>query len=762
MSEKFKKSYSMKTTILVVFLTLIVITVVLVSFLIFSNWLSSSGEITRMIAEQTNSVALTQIEDLINHAFHNNDINQKWIKNRIVHLDQEDERDKFFASVLLSNGPEIYSFNYGTENGELYGARRNEKDEIEIIRNNAQTGGHIRFYSIQPDLSAGELALETDTIDPRTRQWYKVAKEKGEPVFSPVYWHYILPEMVISAAWPVYDDNGSLMGVLGTHIALSDINKALQTIIREENGYALILEKETGELIANSFGQNSFTFLQDGAVQRKRIEDIGNPWLIQAYHHYRNTGESDFIQKITGDRLYIDIQEYSENGIHWIAMAAIPERLLNGDIIQSFHNAGLFALFMLALCVFMSFMVIRQLLKPVGVLVSTAQKIADGDLSQRVHIARNDEMGMISDSFNRIADTLSNLINNLENTVTQRTAEVYYLSEHDALTGLLNRHSLDEKLKEVDTESNLPISVIFADINVLKLTNDIFGHTAGDNLIKTAAQVLRQACREHDIIARVGGDEFVVILLQTTASAAEKIINRVQTSISKELVEAIKCSMALGTDTKTRMSQDLNEIITNAEESMYREKTLNRKANHSETVKVIISTLHENNPDERRHSIKVSEMCEGIARELGLPETEVNKVKRAGYVHDVGKVVLKKELIESKQPLTDAQINEIQQHTANSYRILNLFDDTLDIADAVYSHHEKWDGSGFPQGLKANEIPLFSRIISLAEAYDRRMNGFRADNSDKKEAVIQYIRENSGKRFDPELAELFIQYLLKQ
>jgi len=219
--------------------------------------------------------------------------------------------------------------------------------------------------------------------------------------------------------------------------------------------------------------------------------------------------------------------------------------------------------------------------------------------------------------------------------------------------------------------------------------------------------------------------------------------------------------MALGTDTKTHSIQSITETISNAEDAMYREKTLNRKANNSETLNAIISTLHEIDPEEMRHSIQVSEVCESIAKELKLPKTEVNKVKRAGYLHDIGKVVLKKDLVDNSRPLTDVEVYEVQQHTAIGYRILNLFDDTMDIADAVYSHHERWDGLGYPQGLKAEEIPLYSRIISLAEAYDRRMHGFE-NNPWKKETVVRYIRENAGKRFDPELAEVFIQFLQKK
>lgn len=349
--------------------------------------------------------------------------------------------------------------------------------------------------------------------------------------------------------------------------------------------------------------------------------------------------------------------------------------------------------------------------------------------------------------------------------ITERRKDeekILYLSEHDPLTGLINRRSLEKTLKMKDNEHNLPISIIFADVNGLKLTNDIYGHSAGDYLIQKSADVLRKACREDDIIARVGGDEFILVLLRTGPSEAEKIIQRVKAGLSGERVEAIRCSMALGADTKTIISEDIEKTISNAEDAMYRDKTLNRKANNSETMKVIISTMHEINPEEQRHSIRVSEVCECIARELNLPETEVNKVKRAGFLHDIGKVVLKKELIENKRPLTDSEIREIQQHTATGYRILNLFDDTMDIADAVYSHHEMWDGSGFPQGLKAEEIPLISRIISLAEAYERRVKDAQNNDPEKGEAAIRYLRDNRGKRFDPELTDIFIQFLLRE
>lgn len=564
------------------------------------------------------------------------------------------------------------------------------------------------------------------------------------------------------------------------------------------------------------------------------------------------------------------------------------------------HTAIIFVYGLLLLSTALSIWTVLRLLKRIGILIATSERIAEGDLSQRIPIPKNDEIGRISASINRMANTVSALINNLEATVDKRAVEleltnkaliesreqlriildstaeaiygidmngritfcnvscvnllgfphqdallgremhslichsrgdgtpvtaeecailrglkrgekthvtgeifwraddtcfeveyfsypqykdgivvgavvtfmditerrkdeekILYLSGHDPLTGLMNRRGLEETLKVKDNEHNLPISVIFADVNGLKLTNDIFGHKAGDNLIQKTAGILKKAGREGDIIARVGGDEFILVLLRTGPDEAEKIVQRIKAGLSGEKVEAIRCSMALGTDTKTEVSQSIEKTMSNAEDAMYREKTLNRKANNSETLNAIISTLHEINPKEKRHSIRVGELCEGIARALKLPETEVYKVKRAGFLHDIGKVVLKKDVLENRRPPTESEIREIQQHTATGYRILNLFDDTVDIADAVYSHHEMWDGSGFPQGLKAEEIPLISRIISLAEAYERRMPDTEEDRRNKKEEVIRYIRNNRGKRFDPELTDVFIDFLTK-
>ncbi|HOA84785.1 MAG TPA: diguanylate cyclase, partial [Bacillota bacterium] len=244
----------------------------------------------------------------------------------------------------------------------------------------------------------------------------------------------------------------------------------------------------------------------------------------------------------------------------------------------------------------------------------------------------------------------------------------------------------------MDTEENLPLSVIFADINGLKMTNDIFGHKSGDKLLKKAAEILKESCRENDYIARVGGDEFVILMPKTDAVAARAVIERIRQGFAHAQIEAIKCSASIGCETKTAPDQSIEVTLANAENAMYKDKTINRQSISREIINTIVETLHNKKPDERGHSIAVSEMCGKIGEVMNLPENEIARLKRAGYLHDIGKIVIDDDIL-LKSPLTSEDEEKMRPHAVIGYRILNLFDDTLSLAEAVYAHHERWDGT---------------------------------------------------------------------
>lgn len=895
-----RKDISIKRLIIIFFILAMLISICGIGYLIFTSWYSSAEQTIESIAERMNENIYDQIQAFMQVPSHINEVNHKYIENGILDLSDEKSRDRFFAGVLSSYGPEIYSFSYGTADGEYYGARRNENGIIEIMRNDADTAGESWYYSLNDDMTAGGLVAKAGKFDPRTRAWYKAAEEAGGSTLSPVYKHFVMDDLSISAAYPVCDGNGKLQGVLGTHMLLSGIGDFLEETVHSYNGYAIIAEKDSGALIANSMDADNFTVLPDGTLKRYNITEIGYSDIQKAYEHYSGNNEPDFVIKGKDERLYVNAREIRLEGFEWVVISAIPEGLLLSNVVKSIYMTVFIVALTLLLSVLIYNFVAGRLLRPINSLLKVSEALSSGDLSRRAEISRNDEIGNISQSLNKVADKMQFLINNLEANVAERTEqlhdayttleesknklqllldstaegiygidldgcctfcnvscvkllgynsqeellgknmhwqihhslrdgttfpvdectinqsikqgkglssddevlwkadgsffeaeyhsypqirndkvigavvtfmditerkqrvkEIQYLSMHDTLTGLFNRRCFEERRIKIDVPENLPLSVIFADINGLKMTNDIFGHAAGDELIKKSSEILVRSCRDNDTVARIGGDEFIILLPRTSSEDAQKIISRIRSGFVNARVAAIKCSISLGTDTKVSQEQSLEEIMASSENAMYKDKTMNRKSVNRDIIDTIVETLDSKSSRETRHSIAVSELCDKAGNRMQLPETEINRLKRAGYLHDIGKIIFDESFL-SKEVLTDEEQEKMRQHSAVGYRILTLFDETLDLAEYVYSHHERWDGEGYPRGLHGEQIPKIARIISIVETYERVFNRGKLPAADRKKDAIEVIRNGAGTQFDPEIAEWFAQMMEKE
>ncbi len=340
--------------------------------------------------------------------------------------------------------------------------------------------------------------------------------------------------------------------------------------------------------------------------------------------------------------------------------------------------------------------------------------------------------------------------------------EIVYLSYNDALTGLYNRRFFEVELKRLDVKRNLPLSIIIGDVNGLKLINDIFGHKYGDELIKKVAKAMKQGCREDDIISRWGGDEFAILLPNTNRAETEQIIQRIHEKISKENVEGLNISIALGGDTKVVLGEDINRIIMNAEENMYLEKTLKHKNTDINLVDSILIRLKETSLKGYEYAVRVSGLSEKMAKELEIPDDGVEFLKLAGLYQDIGKIIFDKDIIEEEKPLSPKEIEDLKRHAVMGYRILNFSPETSPIAKYVLHHHENWDGQGYPSGLKGEEIPVFSRIIAITGAYERLISQPPYGKGLEVEEAIGKIEEQSGVRFDPSLVEVFVKMIRKK
>ncbi|SEA87106.1 Cache domain-containing protein [Eubacterium aggregans] len=286
--------------------------------LIFTNWVSSAEKTTAHMAADINEEIYNQVYSLMQAPYHMNEVNHKVIENGMLDWSDEKQRDRFFVSVVESHSNSIYSFSYGTANGEYYGARRNENGVVEIMQNNADTGGNSWYYSVNEDLTAGDLVVQAGKFDPRTRAWYKAAVEAGGPVFSPLYKHFVMDDLTVSAAWPVYNESGNLDGVLGTHMLLSDIGSFLKDAVEEHNGIAIIIEKDSNYLVANSMDVSNFAVLEDGTLERYALKDIDNTDIQNAYEQYKTNSATEMIYKGENDNFFVNISEIHMNGIDWV------------------------------------------------------------------------------------------------------------------------------------------------------------------------------------------------------------------------------------------------------------------------------------------------------------------------------------------------------------------------------------------------------------------------------------------------------------
>ena len=338
--------------------------------------------------------------------------------------------------------------------------------------------------------------------------------------------------------------------------------------------------------------------------------------------------------------------------------------------------------------------------------------------------------------------------------------EILYLSYHDHLTGLYNRRFYEEELARLDVERNYPLTLVLGDVNGLKLINDSFGHVMGDNLLKKVAEVLKKGCRADDIISRLGGDEFIIILPKTDAFEAEKIINRFNDLSIQEKVGSLSISISFGYETKKNYDEKIEDIFKKAEDHMYKKKLFESPSMRGKTIQAIINTLHEKNKREEAHSHRVSIFCEKIGQALNLLEGEIQELKTVGLLHDIGKIAIDETILNKPGQLTDDEWKEIRRHPEIGYRILSTLNDMSDMANYALYHHERWDGKGYPKGLKGGEIPFMSRIIAIADAYDAMTSERSYRSALPEEVIIAELQKNAGLQFDPKLVSVFIEKVL--
>ncbi|HEX6620474.1 MAG TPA: diguanylate cyclase, partial [Solirubrobacteraceae bacterium] len=320
----------------------------------------------------------------------------------------------------------------------------------------------------------------------------------------------------------------------------------------------------------------------------------------------------------------------------------------------------------------------------------------------------------------------------------------------DGLTGLANRRALMRDLEDAAEEATAADrrSLALFDLDGFKQYNDAFGHGAGDALLQRLGADLAAAVAGHGRAYRLGGDEFCV-LLDHHAGAGDPVVQAALAALAEPAdpftVDASFGLVSLPADADTAV-----DALRLADHRMYALKH-GRRATKGEAREVLLAVLGEREPDLQRHMHDVAQLARAVGSHLGLDAEDLDVVVRAAELHDIGKVAVPDAVLHKPGPLDDAEWSFIRQHTIIGERIVGAAEALRPVGCVVRASHERWDGSGYPDGLAGEDIPLGARIVFVCDAWDAMTcdRGYRTALSAQEAA--DELRANAGTQFDADI-----------
>ncbi|HEX5589344.1 MAG TPA: diguanylate cyclase [Candidatus Limnocylindrales bacterium] len=437
----------------------------------------------------------------------------------------------------------------------------------------------------------------------------------------------------------------------------------------------------------------------------------------------------------------------------------------------------LVALIAVSLAVAVTQSYVRSRIEP---LVRVAERLAAGEDGVVIPV-RRDDLGR------RLAAAVG--------TLGASMAEAHSEATTDVLTGIPNRPAIIGQLfteVERSVRYRRPLSVAFADIDHFKTINDTYGHEAGDVVLKGVANAFRRNVRASDRVGRYGGEEFMIVLPETSVEDAAALADKLRLIVAGEPFElpdghVISVTISLGVTGGAGDRVSFDALVREADAAMYSAKALGRdqvyafeEPNDDSTV--IRSPI---SPSGRTQAIELGRRAHGaaadalaqiisplphyrgqpsaliativtmLASQLNLPEHEIDKIRVAALLHDVGKVGIPQDILEKPSSLTPAEWRSVVQHPRIGQVILEQATVLRDAVPIILHHHERFGGAGYPYGLRGHEIPLGARIVAIADAYDAMIQDRPYKRAISHEAAIDELRRHAGTQFDPELVEIF-------
>ena len=348
-------------------------------------------------------------------------------------------------------------------------------------------------------------------------------------------------------------------------------------------------------------------------------------------------------------------------------------------------------------------------------------------------------------------------VNALERKKTEQ--KLHYISLHDPLTGLHNRVYFERKMANGACPVNT--AMVVCDLDGLKLVNDTMGHDVGDKLLVSAANLLNEFFGEEDFLARIGGDEFAVILNNASAATVQEALHGVREAIDKYNEENLRLplSISIGYARNNQGTETMLDLYKEADNNMYREKLHRSRSTRSTVVLTLMKLLEERDYITEGHGDRLQDFIVAVAERIGVAEYYLADLRLFAKFHDIGKVGISDRILFKAAPLETREYEQMKRHCEIGQRIALSSPDLAVISDWILKHHEWWNGSGYPLGLKGEDIPLSCRILAVVDAYDAMTNDRPYRKALSCEKAVNELRSCAGTQFDPNVTETFLSVL---
>jgi diguanylate cyclase (GGDEF)-like protein len=590
---------------------IIALTASLTGYIGFISGRKAVNDLVARVRDETTTHIEEHVRNFLQTPHEINQLNaaalkQGWLKT----ADAETLQSHFLEQVKINDN--ITSVYFGSPNGDIIGSGREGGEDTYYVYSTDELSAFNK-YIVAENGEVLSFAASIPNFDTRTRPWYINAVQKAAPAWSDVYILFTGQDMALSASLPVYDDGQKLLGVVSVDIFLSQIQEFLTNLEISASGQSFIMER-SGLLIATSTGERP---IQQGSkgLERLHVSQIQNPVVKNAMRFLEtHLEEKDVLLRrekfefeFEQETYFLDIAPIRDQyGIDWIMVVIIPESDFMMDVRKANQISALIIILCLAGSIYISVLIAQKIASRISHLNDAAQSLTtDSEETTELNGSRIHEINEVTVSFTDMRQQLRQALNELRTEVQERKqAEAKLetanneltkafereqtLARTDGMTGLHNYRSFfDLATREFRAALRYhhSLTILMLDVDHFKKINDSFGHAAGDQLLAQVAQILALQIRAVDILARYGGDEFIILLPQTSAQQAFPLAERIRTSIEnlqvnlEEAKASATLSVGISEIQKRPMDENIEQIIKRADQALYMAKQRGR--NHT-------------------------------------------------------------------------------------------------------------------------------------------------------------------------------------